>query len=61
MEVGGEAMSVLTQEEIQKAANAAIAGSGGILDENKVIGAIQWAQLARVQTNLLGASWKGDT
>jgi hypothetical protein len=33
--------------------------SGRILDENKVIGAIQWAQLARVQTNLLRGILEG--
>ncbi len=52
-------MSFLAEEEIQKVAEAAIAGSGGILDENKVIGAIQYGRnWPGFRSACFGASWK---
>jgi hypothetical protein len=53
------AMSILTDEEIQRVAEAVIKGSGEVLDNNKVIGAVQWAQLARTQAGLLGGVLAG--
>jgi hypothetical protein len=46
-------MKILTSDEILQLAEAAIKGSGGTLCENRVIGAVKWAQQARVQAALL--------
>ena len=43
----------LTEEEILKIGKAAITGSGGTLEENRLIGVVKWAELARVQAGLL--------
>jgi hypothetical protein len=46
-------ISILTEEEILKIAQAAILGSGGTLAEDKIIGTVQWAKLVRTQAGLL--------
>jgi hypothetical protein len=52
-------MRISTEEEILKVSQAVIKGSGGTLDENRVIGAVQWAQQARVQAELLAGVLEG--
>jgi len=43
----------------QKDLTDAIAGSSGTLDENRVIRAIRWAELARLQSELLKGALEG--
>jgi hypothetical protein len=52
-------MAWLSEEEILQITQAAIRGSGGSLEESRLVGVIQWAELARIQAGLLEGILEG--